>query len=117
MDSEVEKVIFGDKAIENVRCENECWRNRNPDLGEAAAHAMLMEDVADESQAPGFTAQGAAANSQKECLSGLKGGGVKIADKPFALLGAVCSDRGNQIATQIFDGRKIGNLAGAKSLR
>src|ERR1700688_2124366 len=110
VDGEIQQIILGEKAVENIRRQHHAWRDRNVYISKAPRSLIFVQQMTDESQPARFPAQRAAANAQKKSLARFESGRVEISDQNLALLAAIFSNGLDQIASQSFERSKIRNF-------
>ena len=104
------------EPVEHVGGEH--GRRRNPDLhvGEPIPHVVLLEEQADERQAPRLAAERAAADP-REHAPGIERVALEVRNRGAAAAVAVLLDGLEQVAPQVFVRREVGHLPRAHALR
>jgi hypothetical protein len=69
VNSEIEQIILGEKAVENIRRQHHAWGDRNVYIGKAPRSLIFVQQVTDERQPARLPAQRTAANAQEKSLA------------------------------------------------
>jgi hypothetical protein len=96
VDREVPEVVLLEEAVEGVRAEDEGGGDRDLDVGEAVAQAVVGQEPAGEGEPPGLAAQRAAAEPV-EVAREVEGRPVEVRHHHLALLEAVVADGPDEV--------------------
>src|SRR5438874_9891113 len=110
------KIIFRQKLIENIRANNNRWRNIDPYIFDAIADTFVVDQQIEESQSASFAAERSSANS-REAHSGIKRIFAEIGDLADLLKTPVFLQRVNDVFAQVIHGGVIRNFSRAQLVR